>query len=52
MAGDPDALVARIDALLLHGTLSPAARDAVVTAVPPSPPTTRWPREDRVLSSS
>ncbi len=33
LAGDPDALVARIDALLLRGTLSPAAHDAVVTAV-------------------
>jgi len=33
LAGDPDALVARLDTLLLHGTLSAAARQAVVAAV-------------------
>ncbi|MET0442674.1 MAG: DUF1800 domain-containing protein [Casimicrobiaceae bacterium] len=33
LAGDPEALVSRLDRLLMHGTLSPAARDAIVTAV-------------------
>ncbi len=33
LAGNPDALVTRLDTLLLHGTLSAAARQAVVNAV-------------------
>ena len=33
LAGDANALVAKIDRLLTHGTLSPAARNAIVTAV-------------------
>ena len=33
LAGDPQALVAELDRLLMHGTMSPAARDAIVTAV-------------------
>jgi len=32
-AGNPDALVERLNRLLLHGTISPAARKTVVTAV-------------------
>jgi len=33
IAGDPDALVDRVDRILMHGTLSSAAHDAIVTAV-------------------
>jgi uncharacterized protein (DUF1800 family) len=33
LAGNPDALVDKVDRLLLHGTLSAAAHDAIVTAV-------------------
>jgi uncharacterized protein (DUF1800 family) len=33
LAGDASALVAKVDRLLTHGTLSPAARAAIVTAV-------------------
>ena len=33
LAGDPRALVARLNRLLTHGTLSAAAQDAIATAV-------------------
>jgi len=33
LAGDPNALVAKLDTLLLHGTLSAAAQQAIVAAV-------------------
>jgi len=33
LAGDPNALVAKLDTLLLHGTLSATARQTIVTAV-------------------
>ncbi len=33
LAGDPVRLVDRLDVLLTHGTLSPAARSAIITAV-------------------
>ena len=39
LAGDPVALVARLDALLLHRTLSAAARQTIVTAVNAVPST-------------
>jgi hypothetical protein len=33
LAGDPARLVDRLDMLLTHGTLSPAARTAVINAI-------------------
>lgn len=41
-AGDPGALVDKLDTLLLHGTMSPAMRSALTTAIGASPdPLTR-----------
>ena len=44
LAGDPAQMVAQLDALLLHNTMSPAMKSAIVTAVsviPASDPLSR-----------
>ena len=52
LAGDPEALVDKLDRLLLHGTMSPARASAIVTAINAVPQPTRWAARRRPSTSS